>query len=85
MEIAGIDNWADCGLSQLTEIYEKNSAATLISQSVGTVDLKRTVPATFTATETSDIGVALVSTVSLNYFDRQPFAFTGKIESVRSN
>jgi len=44
--------------------------------------VKRTVPAAFTASETFDVGVDLGSPVSLDYFDRRPFAFTGKIEKV---
>jgi len=42
----------------------------------------RTVPAAFTASETLDVGIDLGSPVSLDYFDRQPFQFDGKIESV---
>ncbi len=52
-------------------------------EQVGQVELRRTVPAAFTATETFDVGVDLGSTVSLDYFDRRPFAFDGEIESVR--
>jgi arylsulfatase len=44
--------------------------------------VKRTVPAAFTASETFDVGVDLGSPVSLDYFDRRPFAFNGKIEKV---
>jgi arylsulfatase len=44
--------------------------------------VKRTVPAAFTASETFDIGVDLGSPVSLDYFDRRPFAFTGEIMKV---
>ncbi len=44
--------------------------------------LKRTVPAAFTATETFDVGIDLGSPVSLNYYDRRPFEFTGKIKRV---
>jgi arylsulfatase len=43
---------------------------------------KRTVPAAFTASETFDVGIDLGSPVSLDYFDRRPFAFNGKIESM---
>jgi arylsulfatase len=43
----------------------------------------RTVPAAFTASETFDVGVDLGSPVSLDYFDRRPFAFDGSIDSVR--
>ena len=44
--------------------------------------VKRTVPAAFTASETFDVGVDLGSPVSLDYFDRRPFRFDGKISSV---
>jgi arylsulfatase A-like enzyme len=44
--------------------------------------VKRTVPAAFTASETFDVGVDLGSPVSLDYFDRRPFAFNGKINEV---
>jgi arylsulfatase len=40
------------------------------------------VPAAFSASETFDVGVDLGSTVSLDYFDRRPFKFDGKIERV---
>lgn len=49
---------------------------------VAQLDVKRTVPAAFTASETLDVGVDLGSPVSLDYFDRRPFAFDGKINSV---
>ncbi len=44
--------------------------------------VKRTVPAAFTASETFDVGVDLGSPVSLDYFDRAPFPFSGKIGQV---
>jgi len=44
--------------------------------------IKRTVPAAFSPSETFDVGVDLGSTVSLDYFDRRPFRFDGKIEKV---
>jgi arylsulfatase len=44
--------------------------------------VKRTVPAAFTASETFDVGVDLGSPVSLDYFDRRPFPFLGKILNV---
>jgi hypothetical protein len=47
--------------------------------------VKRTVPAAFTASETFDVGVDLGSPVSIDYFDRRPFAFNGKIENVAVN
>ncbi len=43
------------------------------------VDVKRTVPGAFTASETLDVGMDLGSPVSLDYFDRRPFKFDGKI------
>ena len=49
---------------------------------VGRTTVKRTVPAAFTASETLDVGVDLGSPVSLDYFDRRPFAFEGKIGEV---
>jgi hypothetical protein len=42
----------------------------------------RTVPAAFSASETFGVGADLGSPVSLDYFDRRPFRFEGKIESV---
>jgi arylsulfatase len=44
--------------------------------------VKRTVPAAFTASETFDVGTDLGSPVSLDYFDRRPFPFEGKINAV---
>jgi arylsulfatase len=35
------------------------------------------------ASETFDVGVDLGSPVSLDYFDRRPFAFNGKIKEVK--
>lgn len=52
-------------------------------QEVARTTVKRTVPAAFTATETFDVGVDLGSPVSLSYYDRRPFAFDGKIQSVK--
>ena len=47
--------------------------------------VKRTVPAAFSASETFDVGVDLGSVVSVDYFDRRPFGFNGKIEKVEVN
>jgi arylsulfatase len=49
---------------------------------VARVAVERTVPAAFTASETLDVGIDLGSPVSLEYFDRRPFQFDGKIKSV---
>jgi arylsulfatase A-like enzyme len=50
---------------------------------VARTTVKRTVPAAFTASESFDVGVDLGSPVSLDYFDRRPFRFNGKIEQVK--
>jgi hypothetical protein len=62
----------------------KPGTATLLvdGREVGKAELKRTVPAAFSATETFDVGADLGSTVSLDYYDRRPFEFNGKIENV---
>lgn len=52
------------------------------TKEVGKTSLKRSVPLVFTASETFDVGTDLGSPVSLNYDDRRPFAFEGKINSV---
>ncbi len=44
--------------------------------------VKRTVPAAFTASETFDIGMDLGAPVALEYAERRPFKFDGKIEKV---
>jgi arylsulfatase len=49
---------------------------------IATVDVKRTVPAAFTASESFDVGIDLGSPVSLDYFDRRPFRYSGKIEKM---
>ncbi len=49
---------------------------------VGRLTVKRTVPAAFTASESFDVGVDLGSPVSLDYYERRPFAFDGTIEGV---
>ena len=49
---------------------------------VARATVKRTVPGAFTASETFDVGVDLGSPVSLDYFDRAPFRFEGKIEKM---
>ena len=56
---------------------------TVDGSEVARTTVKRTVPAAFTASETFDVGIDLGSPVSLDYFDRRPFAFDGKIDSVR--
>ncbi|SFK92271.1 arylsulfatase, partial [Methylocapsa palsarum] len=46
------------------------------------IPVKRTVAGAFSASETFDVGVDLGSPVSLDYFERAPFPFSGKIETV---
>lgn len=49
---------------------------------VGRGSVPYTLPLTFTATETFDVGVDLGSPVVLDYYDRSPFKFNGRIEDV---
>ena len=49
---------------------------------VGQGRVERSVPAIFTASETFDIGMDLNAPVSLDYYDRAPFKFNGKIEKI---
>jgi arylsulfatase len=48
-----------------------------------TLQLPRTVPLAFTASETFDVGVDLGSPVSTEYFDQRPFELEGTIDRVR--
>jgi hypothetical protein len=45
--------------------------------------MMRTMPAAFTPSESFDVGVGLGSSVSVEFFDRRPFRFEGKIETVK--
>ncbi|MFZ0240470.1 MAG: hypothetical protein WAL90_02400 [Desulfobacterales bacterium] len=67
-----------------TQFFDNNGSRAIYQDGwmVGTFDLKRTVPAAFTATETFDVGLDLGSPVSLNYHDRRPFGFSGKVDKV---
>ncbi len=49
---------------------------------VGQGRVERSVPAGHTASETFDVGADLGSPVALDYFDRAPFRFNGKIEKI---
>jgi len=49
---------------------------------VGSVIAETTVPAIFTASETFDVGMDLGSAVAMQYHDKIPFKFTGKIEKI---
>ncbi|MFZ9937269.1 MAG: arylsulfatase, partial [Luteolibacter sp.] len=65
----------------------REGTATLIidGKEVGCVPLKRTVPGAFTASESFDVGMDLGSTVASAYYSRRPFAFNGRINSLRVN
>ncbi|MGB6012351.1 MAG: hypothetical protein WBI57_13890, partial [Desulfobacterales bacterium] len=43
---------------------------------------ERSVPAAHTASETFDVGADLGSPVALDYYDRAPFRFNGKIHRI---
>lgn len=49
---------------------------------VGQGRVERSVPAVFTASETFDIGMDLASPVAMDYLERAPFKFNGKIEKI---
>jgi len=49
---------------------------------VGKGRIERSVPGVHTASETFDVGADLGSPVALDYFDRAPFRFNGKIEKI---
>jgi len=49
---------------------------------VGRGRVERSVPGTFTASETFDVGKDLGSPVALDYYDRAPFRFNGKIHRI---
>jgi arylsulfatase len=70
----------------LTTIAKPGAPAEVVLKVDGTevaiADVKRTVPAAFTASETFDVGIDLGSPVSLDYFDRRPFRFNGNITNV---
>ncbi len=52
-------------------------------EEVASVEIVRTVPAAFTATESFDVSLDLGSPVSHNYAKRRPFEFDGKIRKVK--
>ncbi|MHC4945100.1 MAG: arylsulfatase [Planctomycetota bacterium] len=55
---------------------------TVNGRQVGQDRIGRSVPATFTASETFDVGMDLGSPVALDYHERAPFAFNGRIDRV---
>ena len=69
-----------------TSIRQPRAPATVVISvdgvQVATTTVARTNPGIFTASETFDVGLDLGSPVSLDYFDRAPFAFNGVIQSI---
>jgi len=57
-------------------------ALTVNGKQVGQGRIGRSVPAIHTASETFDVGIDLGSPVALDYADRAPFRFNGKIERI---
>ena len=55
---------------------------TVNGKQVGRGRIERSVPSVHTASETFDVGSDLGSPVSLDYYDRAPFKFNGKIEKI---
>ena len=56
---------------------------TVNGNQVGEGRIERSVPAAHTASETFDVGVDLGSPVALDYYDRAPFRFNGKINRIQ--
>jgi hypothetical protein len=56
---------------------------TVDGKEVAGTTVTRTVPGAFTASETFDVGADLGSPVALDYYDRAPFRFEGKISRLR--
>jgi arylsulfatase A-like enzyme len=50
---------------------------------VARTTVSRTVPGAFSASETLNVGIDLGSPVSIDYFDRRPFPFNGKLETMK--
>lgn len=71
----------------VTDIAGPGQAGTAVlsvdGNEVAKAELKRTVPAAFSATESFDVGVDLGSPVSMNYHDRRPFEFDGTIQALK--
>jgi len=68
------------------DTQERLAPATLTlkvnGKEVGQGRIERSVPGGHTASETFDVGADLGSPVALDYFDRAPFRFNGKIEKI---
>lgn len=71
----------------VTTIAKPGAPATIVlrvdGKDVANGEVKRTVPAAFTASETFDVGVDLGSPVSLRYHKKAPYRFNGKINIVK--
>ncbi len=71
----------------LTTIAHPAAPATIVinmdGKQIAAGEVKRTVPAAFTASESFDVGRDLGGPVSLRYMKKAPFAFNGKINSVK--
>jgi arylsulfatase len=71
----------------LTTIAHPAAPATIVinvdGKQVAAGEVKRTVPAAFTASETFDVGQDLGGPVSLRYMKKAPFRFNGKIEKMK--
>jgi arylsulfatase len=70
----------------ITALVRPGAPATVVinvdGEEVARTNVKRTVPAAFTASETFDVGVDLGSPVSRDYAKRRPFEFNGVIKEV---
>jgi arylsulfatase len=55
---------------------------TVNGKQVGQGRIERSVPSIHTASETFDVGADLGSPVALDYYDRAPFRFNGKINKI---
>ena len=55
---------------------------TVNDKQVAQTRIERSVPADHTASETFDVGTDLGSPVAMDYLDRAPFEFSGKIEKI---
>jgi arylsulfatase len=51
-------------------------------QEVASGTVQRTIPLTFTASETFDVGMDTLSPVADDYFDKAPFAFEGELKQL---
>jgi hypothetical protein len=72
---------------QLGLVYKERMGSATITlkvngKEVGQMRVERSVSSIFSASETFDVGMDLGSPVALDYFDRAPFRFNGKINSI---